>query len=556
MLEQLARTLRLERVSLAEHRVSRARPAWRTVATWGADGPSHRPDKARGGPYPDGVLAALEQGQPCPFPIARPSGAPESPAVAVPVLSEGRLVAWILGEASPGRRRFSARERSVLALAASALAAAWPAFRCADTADRAPPPGEPRHAGVERAAEALGKAATALFEARDPEAFVRQGLAQMQEVARCEVLYAFRADGEGTLRLAMARQGRRWSASGFRDDPPHFRQGFQLRQALVAGGRGRSIWFEIDPDRVPGRIHEPTHAWHVRMGHRSVILTPLLAGRRVVGLLGMCFADSRQPPPATLELIRLLALPVAAAFEMVHLSQLAQVGAARSAALSERARIARDIHDGIAQSFLAIQMQLDAAPGTPDGSAVRRAADLAQQGLREARRAVSALRPSTGVAFDLPEALRDHLGQYAGAGVRTVFELPGRWVARPMEVEEQVFRIVQEALQNAFKHARATEIRVEMAQSAGAASVRVVDDGIGFAVPPVAGEGSGTGTGTGFGLESMRQRAALIGATLRIRSLPGHGAEVLLRLPPSPPPARGRVLRERLPSGGDRVAPA
>jgi two-component system, NarL family, sensor histidine kinase LiaS len=147
---------------------------------------------------------------------------------------------------------------------------------------------------------------------------------------------------------------------------------------------------------------------------------------------------------------------------------------------------------------------------------------LARQGLAEARRAVAALRPQGLQNGDLPGAIRHLLSQIEhSAALSCSLVCPAAWQRLPADVEDHMFRILQEAANNAVRHARARWLKVELSQATGEATVLVADDGVGF-------EPAGIGLRQGFGLESMQQRAQIIGARIDWLSQPGKGTQVLL----------------------------
>jgi signal transduction histidine kinase len=304
-----------------------------------------------------------------------------------------------------------------------------------------------------------------------------------------------------------------------------FTHGFEMVPALLADLRhhGRLLWRRVDPATPVDADTPESTRWHLRMGHRANIVHALMVGERQVGFIGMVFDNDLPPGESKLELAHTLCQPITLALELARLSRLAQRGSEQNAVLAERSRLAREIHDGIAQSFLAIQMQLDTMePGKQDHKPVLQALDMARHGLTEARRAVAALRPQELLTHDLPRGVQRLLAQLAAQGaVQCVLDSPPAWQCLPPEVEDHLFRIVQEAANNVLKHARARHLRVELSQAAGEATVLIADDGVGFDVEHLP-------AGHGFGLESMQQRAQLIGARIDWLSRPGKGTQVLV----------------------------
>jgi len=199
----------------------------------------------------------------------------------------------------------------------------------------------------------------------------------------------------------------------------------------------------------------------------------------------------------------------------------------------ERMRIARELHDTFLQGLLSSSMQLhNAYDQLPDDSpvkpTVRRVLEMMAKGLDEGRAALQGLRSAEMASVNLEQALSDFGGDFSPAdGSRFRITVLGR--ARPLDpaLQEQVYLIAREALINALRHSGAAHIEVELEYLA-AAKVRLVvrDDGSGFhpqALPP--------GGGSHWGLLGMRERAAAIGAQLRVWSKPGAGTEIELSVP-------------------------
>ncbi|NEQ21182.1 MAG: PAS domain S-box protein, partial [Microcoleus sp. SIO2G3] len=197
--------------------------------------------------------------------------------------------------------------------------------------------------------------------------------------------------------------------------------------------------------------------------------------------------------------------------------------------LEERNRMAREIHDTLAQSFTGILAQVGAAKQvlTDDLEATQAHLDLikelARTGLSEARRSVVALRPQLLEEGSLQSALHRLVTQIRAAANDTTlyYEVKGTAYALPTEVENNLLRMGQEALTNAIKHANADEIRVELIYEHDQFCLRVKDNGQGFGVGSIP-------SSEGFGLLGMSERAERIGAQLTIRSQPGQGTEIIV----------------------------
>ncbi|MBD2214262.1 PAS domain S-box protein [Nostoc linckia FACHB-104] len=197
--------------------------------------------------------------------------------------------------------------------------------------------------------------------------------------------------------------------------------------------------------------------------------------------------------------------------------------------LEERNRMAREIHDTLAQAFTGILAQVGAAKQvlTDDLEATEAHLDLikelARTGLVEARRSVVALRPQLLEEGSLQSALHRLVAQLRTAAMDTTlyYEIEGAVYSLPTEVESNLLRMGQEALTNAIRHANADEIRVELIYDRDRVCLRVQDNGQGFGVGSIPAS-------EGFGLLGMSERAERIGAQLTIRSQPGEGTEMIV----------------------------
>jgi signal transduction histidine kinase len=204
------------------------------------------------------------------------------------------------------------------------------------------------------------------------------------------------------------------------------------------------------------------------------------------------------------------------------------IQAREAGVLDERQRMAREIHDTLAQGFTAIITQLQAAEQTGDWRAhVDTAARLARENLTEARRSVHALRPAQLENAALLEALAEVVDGWMDAeGVHV--ELTTTGTARSMhpEVEVALLRTAQEALANVAKHARASRVGLTLSYMEDLVTLDVRDDGIGF--------DPGLVKSDGFGLMTMRQRMSRLAGALEVESEPGGGTAVSASVPAIP----------------------
>ncbi|MDB4876942.1 MAG: sensory transduction histidine kinase [Gemmatimonadetes bacterium] len=215
-----------------------------------------------------------------------------------------------------------------------------------------------------------------------------------------------------------------------------------------------------------------------------------------------------------------------------------------TAVLDERTRLAREIHDSLLQGVAGIALQLRAAlPNlgpTPPAAAesIRQIAELAESTIRDARRAVWDIRAPALVQHGLLAALDAELRR-AAAGVALQLTVEGTPRALAPAIEDAIFRIAQEAAINAAKHSGASGVSVVLAFRPRSVRLTVSDDGRGFRA-----DGRVRAHGGRWGILGMHERADRIGGTLAIRSAPGAGTTVELR-----------VLSNRKPSSDDLTVP-
>jgi signal transduction histidine kinase len=291
------------------------------------------------------------------------------------------------------------------------------------------------------------------------------------------------------------------------------------------------------------RLPEPVREFNRGAGITSVVVAPLTLPSRNLGWIALSTSASGDPCEGMWRraLVDATAKQATLALYQSRLAERSRVEERRQAVLEERNRIARDIHDTLAQGFAAILMQLQAAQRSggalPDrvAKALETAVELARTHMIEARRSVCALRPQSHESPDIATSLQRMVDL-----ARRTTEVPIDLAVDDLPafgggVEPEIIGIAQEALTNAVRHARARRITV---QAAGIRSVgfrlSVADDGRGIPREH---------PGIGFGLTSMQERADRMGASLTIVTAPRAGTEVVLAWePPSfsiPTPPNG-----------------
>jgi signal transduction histidine kinase len=204
------------------------------------------------------------------------------------------------------------------------------------------------------------------------------------------------------------------------------------------------------------------------------------------------------------------------------------IQAREAGVLDERQRMAREIHDTLAQGFTAIITQLQAAEQSGEWRAhVGTAARLARENLSEARRSVHALRPAQLENAALPDALAEIAdGWTAAEGVQVELTTTGDVRSMHPEVEVALLRTAQEALANVAKHARASRVGLTLSYMEDLVTLDVRDDGVGF--------DPGVVKSDGYGLMTMRQRVSRLAGALAVESEPGGGTAVSASVPAIP----------------------
>ena len=212
----------------------------------------------------------------------------------------------------------------------------------------------------------------------------------------------------------------------------------------------------------------------------------------------------------------------------------AREGERQGAIVAERERIAREMHDSLAQVLGVTHLRLRALGGRPEVAVLEPAASeiadlaaLAEEAYRDVREAILGLREGTRAGRTLAESIAAYLARYgeqAGLDARLQNDLGGE-VALPPRVEVQLIRVIQEALTNVRKHGGASHVVVRLVERDDGVRIVVEDDGRGFDV------GGALLGRDGFGLHTMRERLGLIGGTLAIESAPGRGTKVVADVP-------------------------
>ncbi|MGA8145517.1 MAG: PAS domain S-box protein, partial [Candidatus Acidiferrales bacterium] len=294
--------------------------------------------------------------------------------------------------------------------------------------------------------------------------------------------------------------------------------------ALAVFRRGRPVWHEVETSKA---LDETARKYLLEQGVKALLGIPLILGDKTIGSIVVRFAQPREFGSVELEVAQGLAQQATLALQLTRLAEQAR----KAAITEERNRMAREIHDTLAQGFLGVLIQLQAAKqvlngANPDASQhVESAMALARVGLAEARRSVQGLRPQLLRDGNIVTALDRLVRQLSGESVlRINFSAAGDPPSLASDIESNLLRISQEAITNAMKHSGGKEINVRLALESDAVQLTVEDNGSGFD-PHV------STLSRGFGLISMQERADRIGGDLTILTKPGAGTKVHLLVP-------------------------
>jgi two-component system NarL family sensor kinase len=383
----------------------------------------------------------------------------------------------------------------------------------------------------------LNAIAGALNRSLDMREGLRETLELVGELLGLRAGWVWLLDAAGQPHLAAAQ-----ALPPYLADPEHPERMsgscYCLKTFVHGDLRGAANVNIVECSRLWEAYHEPGHAAQAE-GLRYHASIPLYAGTKQLGVMNVASTDWRRLEPEDLRFLYTIGNQVGLAIERARLSAEGTQAAARLATAEERNRLAREIHDTLAQNLAGITLYLEAAEqALPRASAraregVHRALDLARTAMQEARRSVADLRAGPLQDRTLPEAVGELAAQTAReTGAALDYAPPEDFPRLPARIEAGLYRIAQEALTNIARHAHAAQIGVMLQRDVDTVLLALVDDGAGFdpehlAQPVSAGEDDEGH----FGLVGMGERARLLGATLELESAPGEGTRLEVRVP-------------------------
>ncbi len=374
--------------------------------------------------------------------------------------------------------------------------------------------------------EALTYSLDVLATAPAPDKFLGQMLSTIGRLLKAQSVILWLLDeANDSLVLRAAAQGTNFAAA----DPAHpfirnpllWKKDKVLQETVFTGAPVICEDVEDDP-RVSSAIRE----YFKSKGTKKYLTIPTLVGGRVKGFIGIRHEARPRYRPEEIELAQALAHQAMLAIQLNEFAEQSR----QAAILEERNRMARDIHDTLAQGFTGVIVQLEAVEDAiaccrrkEANEHLRRASELARQSLNEARRSVHALRPQALQRGNFWEALKGIVkNTTAGTTLHTRFELRGKLRELPLVWEENLLHIGQEALTNALKYARPRNFETRLICNTKELRLELRDDGGGFKI---------NGRHDGFGLAGMRERVEQMGGQLKVTSSRGKGTKVIVTLP-------------------------
>lgn len=281
-----------------------------------------------------------------------------------------------------------------------------------------------------------------------------------------------------------------------------------------------------EPQSPPSTLQLSARLMLLTNRYRAQLVVPLIVKADVCGAIILYYREPRAFSDEEVRLASALSDQAALAIENARLAAAAQ----GKAVLEERQRLARDLHDSVAQALYSVVLHAEAgsrllASGdeTTVAHYLREMQDTAQEALAEMRLLIFELRPPVLDQEGLVAALQARLEAVEGrANLETQFAVEGV-SALPPSVEQSLYRIAQEALNNILKHAHARRITVSLRQVQASVVLEISDDGVGF--DPVMAREKG-----GLGLRGMTERVAQQAGRLTVQSAPGAGTHVRVEI--------------------------
>ncbi|MEL6901079.1 MAG: GAF domain-containing protein, partial [Cyanobacteria bacterium J06606_4] len=456
-------------------------------------------------------------------------------------LKVGDVPLGFIGFCFREKRTFSAAQFEVIQALANQATLAIQFTRLAEEAKQAAILQEQEKAASERAAklaktnEALSKTLNVLTTESELDSFLSKILLQINEKIGVDDTHLFLYDeATHTLHQRVAVQGDQVFAGNAPGDPDIFKQPIpaditQAWQILISSSKPFTL-DDNNPDSAeflwPG-----TAEWHSARGHQAATCACMKVGNKPIGFIGFAFRDQTILTDEQLEFIQALTNQATLSIHLTHLAEQSKTAALSSALTDERNRLAREIHDTLAQAFTGVSLQLEAAKSAATENFedaiyhVDRAGNLARRGLSEARRSVRALRSHALETDTLPNALSTALAEMTQSSpTEAKFILKGTTYPLPEDIQTNLLRIGQEATTNTLRHAQADTLTLTLEFAPHQICMTITDDGKGCKVTSLADF-------EGFGLVGMRERVNRFDGQFAFNSTLGKGTVIEIMIP-------------------------
>jgi PAS domain S-box-containing protein len=359
-----------------------------------------------------------------------------------------------------------------------------------------------------------------------PEKFIAEILRTIgQRLDARSVLLWLRNQEDDSLRLRLMIKDDQQAALDpdhpFVKDPRAWKRSPPFQEMVFT--KGPVVCDDVERD---SRIGAELREYLMNRGLKKFLASPMFVLGKVRGFIGIQHGERGAYRPEEIELAQALAHHVMIAAREAELAEQRR----HAVILEERARMARDIHDTLAQGFTGVIVQLEAVAEAISrrkpkkvNKCLERASDLARRSLNEARRSVHALRPKSLERTNFWEALKGIIKNTAAAApIRTKLKSRGKLPQLRLDWQENLMRIGEEALTNALKYAHADTFETRLICHANKLRLEFQDDGDGFNVKD---------QHDGVGFTGMRERVAQMGGELKITSARGKGTKITVVLP-------------------------
>ena len=401
--------------------------------------------------------------------------------------------------------------------------------------------------------EALGQTLSALTTTPELDDFLGQVLCTISEpIQACKALLFLYEEDTHTLHAHLSvHDGQQVYKGTAPSDPEMFHHPIpaDLSPAWDRIIRSSKPWTLDENNPADADLWWPASVpWNQAEGHCAATCAVMKVGGNPIGFIALTFRSLPVLTNEQLEFIQALTNQATLAIHLTRLAEQSKTAALSNALTNERNRLAREIHDTLAQAFTGVSLQLEAArsaltkaerssaaasPAAPPAldqakTYILRARDLSRQGLSEARRSVRALRSQALETDTLPIALRKVLSQTnRDTGLNTHLYIEGTPQPLPDDIQLNLLRISQEAITNTLRHAQAAQIDLTLSFTPTEVQLRIVDDGTGF-TPNLKLD-------SGFGLIGIRERIARFHGTFELLSSPGIGTTLEASIPLTSP---------------------